>query len=615
MTKKTLSLITATLLLNTSTFAEETLQDITVVSASKTTQTLKQTTSNISVISAADIEERGYTTVSQALASITGVSLTQNGGLGQTSSVYLRGMDSKRTLVLIDGVRYNDLTGLNGAPFEHLMVDNIAQIEVVKGAQSGVWGADASAGVINIITKKMALGDHGSFHAEGGSFNTNKYGVTLAHKTESYAVKIAHNVVKTDGFSALTDHKKALDTFEDDGYENTSTVFDLGYTINETNDMTLSHTIIDAEGDYDTFGNPDGIATFDTKDRFTKFNFHHIDSFNEVNLYAKRSTFDRRYTAPNFKGEVKTTPYKGAVNVYGLTSKIAYAQTDFVLLGGEYTSFKQKDTLHKDFDNKALFATNTNIFTGFIGGKTILTESIRQDNYNRFDNKTTFKVGLKHISETIEGLTGSVNYGTAYNVPSLYQLYSAYGNETLTPETTKSFDVTVAYKDVTLTYFDTNIDDMIDFDNTTFKYANVAGTSKIKGLEANYQTTISSDLLINIGYTHLFKAHDQKEKALVRRAKDDVRVAVDYYGITDLHLGIEAQYIGSRTDSKFNPDFTSSEVETGKYALLNMTANYTLNNEFEVYGKIDNITDEKYQSVYGYATSPRAFYAGVRAKF
>ena len=139
MTTKTLSLITATLLLHTSTFAEETLQDITVISASKSTQNIHELTANVSVITEADIQERGYNTVAQVLNSIAGVSITQNGGLGQSTSVMLRGMDSKRTLVLIDGIRFNDITGLSGAPFEHLMVDNIAQIEVIKGAQSGVW--------------------------------------------------------------------------------------------------------------------------------------------------------------------------------------------------------------------------------------------------------------------------------------------------------------------------------------------------------------------------------------------------------------------------------------------------------------------------------------------
>ncbi len=615
MTTKQLSLITATLLFTQTAFAEETLEEITVVSPSKSPQSLNKTTANVSVITAADIEERGYTTVAQALNSIAGISITQNGGPGTTTSVRLRGMDSKRTLVLIDGVRYNDLTGLNGAPFEHLMVDNIAQIEVVKGAQSGVWGADASAGVINIITKKAKQGEHGAFHAEGGSFNTKRYGVTLSKNTDTYSVKIAHNITKTDGFSALSDDEKALDTLEDDGYKNTTTVFDLGYKINETNALTLQHTIIDAKGEYDTFGNPDGIATNTTNDRFTSFNFHHVDSFNEVNLYAKRSAFDRSYTAPNFDGNITTTPFRGAINEYGMTSKIPYSTSAFVLLGAEYKKFEQGDTIQKDFDNKSLFMTSSHTFDGFMGGQTILSKSIRYDSYSTFKNKTTFKIGLKHIHKAIEGFTTSVNYGTAYNIPSLYQLYSPYGNDALNPENTKSFDVTLAYKDLSVTYFDTKIEDMIDYDMASSSYNNISGTSKISGLEVAYQKNIFENILFSFNYTHLFKAQDQKGDDLKRRTADNAKIALDYYGITDLHLGVDAQYVGSRTDTKYNPDFTSVDVETGKYTVVNMTANYKLNADLEVYGKVENLTDEEYQTVYGYATSPRAFYAGVRAKF
>jgi len=615
MTTKTLSLITATLLLTTNAFADVTLEEITVTTASKTDQKLTGITANTAVITAQEIEERGYTTVAEALNGLAGISITQNGGLGQTTSIYVRGMESKRTLVLIDGIRTNDLTGTSGAPFAHLTIDNIAQIEVIKGAQSGVWGADASAGVINIITKKSTSGEHGSFYVEAGNFNTKKYGASLSKTTDTYHVAISQNVVKTDGFSAQLPAGEDLDIYEDDGYKNTTTTFDLGYKINETNKIDFSHKIVDAHGDYDTFGNPDALATSSTKDKFTSLNFNHIDSFNEVNLYAKRSKFNREYIASNYKGDVETTNFKGEVKEYGITSKIPYTESDFVLVGAEYKKFKQQDTIKKDFDNKGFFITNSNTFKNPFGEDLIFTQSLRQDNYSDFDNKTTVKIGLKNNCGLVEGLSVAANYGTAYNVPTLYQLYSPYGNKTLNPESTESFDATLAYKDFTLSYFDTKIDDMIDFDLTTYKYANISGTSKIQGIEASYQKEFFSDLLVTFNYTHLLKAQNHDGEDLRRRAKDDVKIALDYYGISNLHLGVDAQYLGSRTDVLFNADFSTSDVETGKYTVVNMTANYDLNKEVELYGKIVNLTDEKYQTVYGYATSPRAFYAGVRAKF
>jgi len=613
MTTKTLSLITATLLLSTNAFADITLEDITVVSATKTTQKLSNVTSNVEVITAADIQDRGYTTVTQALNSLAGITFTQNGGLGQSTSVNVRGMDSRSTLVLIDGIRYNDITALSGAPFEHLMVEDIAQIEVVKGAQSGVWGADAAAGVINIITKTPANGVHGSAHLEGGSFSTKKYGATLSAKTDAYYINVSHNVVDTDGFTAQAPADADIDTLEDDGYTNKTTSIKLGYNINETNKIELAHRLIDAEAEYDPFGDPNGFSKSTTKDAFSSVKFNHIDSFNELNVYANRSTFERA-----FIDDFSTSPFDGQVDEYGINSKIPYGEENFLLVGVDYKSFEHKNSINKDFNNKGVFVTNNNTFKGFMGGTTILTESLRYDSYSTFDNELTGKVGLKHIHENIKGLVTSLNYGTAYTVPTLYQLYApassfgAIGNANLQPETTTSYDITIVYKDFSVSYFNNKIDNLIQF---TSGYNNVEGTSNIDGIEVAYTKEIIENLQLSMNYTNLFTAEDKDGNTLKRRATETFKAAVDYYGIESLHVGADLEYVGSRTDIIFNPDFTTSDVQTGKYTVVNVTADYQITKAFQVYGKIVNLTDEKYQSVYGYATSPRAFYAGIRAKF
>ena len=610
MTIKSLSIIASTLLFTTNIHADETLEDIIITSATKSEQKIKDVTSNVNVITAQEIEERGFTTVTEALNSLPGVSFTSNGGLGQNTSVILRGMDSQRTLVLIDGIRYNDITSLSGAPFAHLMINDIKQIEVVKGAQSGIWGADASAGVINIITKKPESGIHGSVHAEKGSFNTNKYGATLSSKTENYYFKASHNVIETDGFTAQAPEGEDIDQFEDDAYKNKTTSLQFGFNINETNKIDLSHTIIDATNQYDPYGDPDGFSSSTTDDTFSSINFHHIDRFNELDIYAKRSIFDREYVSP-----YGTSPFDGEVREYGFKSKVPYLTEDFVVWGADYKSFEHKNDIDEKFNNKGIFLTNSNVFKGFMGGKTILTESLRYDNYSTFDNKLTGKIGLKHIHEKIEGLTTSLNYGTAYNVPTLYQLYSPYGSPLLDPEATRSFDITVEYKAFKVTYFDTKIDDMIDFDMSTYTYGNLAGTSKINGLETSYQKEVFENVLLSINYTHLFQAEDQDGKDLKRRAKENLKIAVDYYGIEKLHLGVAAEYVGSRTDIKYNPNYTTSDIETGKYTVIDFTANYDISKEIQLYGKIENLTDKYYQTVYGYATSPRAFSLGLKASF
>src|SRR5690606_30774053 len=122
---------------------------------------------------------------------------------------------------------------------------------------------------------------------------------------------------------------------------------------------------------------------------------------------------------------------------------------------------------NKEYNNKALFVTNSNKFFD----NTILTQSLRADYYNKFEDKTTGKVGIKHL--ITDDLNVSSNYGTAYNVPTLYNLYSEYGNENINPEKTKSFDVNLEYKNLGLTYFNNKIEDMIDYDFGTSKYNNL----------------------------------------------------------------------------------------------------------------------------------------------
>jgi vitamin B12 transporter len=505
----------------------------------------------------------------------------------------LRGFDSKRVLVLIDGIRYNDLTGLSGAPFEHLMISDIERIEVVKGAQSGIWGADASAGVINIITKNAKKGLQASANAEYGSFDTRKYGANASYKDDNYYVKASVQKVETNGFSAQAPYGEDLDNYEKDGYKNITSNIQLGFNINETNKIDISHTDINAENEYDGFNNPNAQNTSVTDDTFSKINFNHIDSFNELDIYANRSVFDREYSGSEYDGDI----YE-----YGLKSNIPYREKDFVVVGADYKSFEHKNTLDKKYNNKAAFITNSNYF-----GNTIITESIRYDKYDKFDNKTTGKLGVKH--SFIDDLSLSANYGTSYNVPTLFNLYSSYGSENIKPENTTSYDISLEYKTIKITYFHSMIKDMIDFDMTTYKYGNITGESTLKGCEVEYKDEAIENLFFNANYTYL-DAKNNDNEVLKRRAKNTVKLSLDYYGVEDLHLGLNGEYVGKRYDKD-----NEEGRQTGRYTLVNIVTNYDLNKNLLIYAKIDNIFDKYYQVVDGYATAERNGYVGLKAKF
>jgi vitamin B12 transporter len=192
---------------------------IEVVSATKSNQSIKDVTSNVEVITGEELEEKHIKTVLDALKS-RGISTTQSGGIGQQSSLFLRGFSSGNTLVLIDGISYNDPTTTEGqANLEHLMISDIERIEIIKGAQSGIWGANAVAGVINIITKKASQELHTNANIEFGSNNTKNYQFSISQKVDKFSYYLGANYTSTDGISARTPYNINPKNYEDDGYK------------------------------------------------------------------------------------------------------------------------------------------------------------------------------------------------------------------------------------------------------------------------------------------------------------------------------------------------------------------------------------------------------------
>ncbi|SHO81319.1 Outer membrane vitamin B12 receptor BtuB [hydrothermal vent metagenome] len=583
---------------------------ITVTTPYNTTQKLQDTTSNISVITNEDIEERGFTTLSQALNSITGVEINSNGGFGTLAPVVLDGMSNKYILVLIDGVRYNDPSSLSGASIEHINLNDVESIEILKGAQSGVWGADASAGVINIITKKAKDGFNASLNAVYGSYGYKEAGFGLSYKNSKYYAKLSISKIDTDGYSAMQPRGEDLDNYEDDGYENLTISLTAGVKFNDNHKIDLSHKVIDTKTDGDPFGNPDGVYNSLTLNTISHIAYTYSNSWGDIELFANKTKFEREYPDEAF-GEKN---YDGTTSEFGIKSTIKYLNdSSFLVIGADYKKFEHENNLNQSYKNQAVFITNSNRFND---NQTVITESLRFDDYDdTFDSKTTGKIGIKHNFTPIFNI--SANYGTAYNVPTIYNLYapaSAWGkvgNINLEPEDIKSFDISLNYGGFGIRYFHNEIENMIGF---TDGYVNLDGTSTIKGYELSFKKTILEDTLLTLSYSNI-DAKDKDDKDLLRVANSSLKASIDYYGIKDTHIGIYASYIGDKKDIKFNPDFSSEIIDNGNYTTVDAIINYEIDDKKTVYLKADNIFDKEYQSVYGYSSNPRSVYLGVKVEF
>lgn len=589
------------LLIATNSYAQDDLGMLTVFSATKNKQSIKDVTSNIEVMTGDELEEKNITTVSDALNLMNGISFTRNGGLGKATSIYMRGFDSKRILVLIDGIRYNDITGTSGAPFEHLMATDIEKIEVIKGAQSGIWGADASAGVINIITKTPKDGVHGELLTETGSFNTKKYGAILSYKEKKFYAKASFQKVSTGGFTSRALKYEDIEKYEDDAYDNETTTLQTGIKLNDENKIDIVHTNINAINESDGTLTKQVGYDFITDDYFTSINYENKNNIATTTIQYNRSTFDREYNTPT-----KQTEYDGRVDEYAIKTNIDYLNdTSFLIVGIDYKTFEHTNDINKQYTNKSIFITNNNKINN-----TIITESLRVDKYNKFNNKNTGKIGLKQNFSN--DLFISTNVGTSYNVPTPFNMYSQYGNVNLQPESTITYDATISYKDLSLTYFYNKITDMIDYDTGISKYANLEGKTVLKGLEVNYKKEILSDTLFNLNYITL-SAKDPDGFDLQRKAEETLKFGIDYYGLKKFHFGIFGEYVGKRVQYAYGTH--NINAQTGNYTTANAIVNYTITKNLKIYTKIDNITDKYYQTIDGYATSPRAYYAGVKVSF
>ncbi|MDD5717401.1 MAG: TonB-dependent receptor, partial [Sulfuricurvum sp.] len=530
----------------------------------------------------------------------------QSGGVGQQSSFFLRGFSSEISFQPDDGIRYNEPTTTKGqAQLEHLMITDIDRIEIIKGAQGGIWGANSAAGVINILTKQANEKLRIQGNIEYGSYATTRLGLHLSQKKGALSYSIGASQMKTDGFSAITPAGKNPKEYESDGYINQTLHAKIGYELSPSDSLTTQANFINATTQYDGYNSsflpdPNSLGReIHQINRLGSLTYtHRLNPRDSVSATYLVSTFDKSDPLG------WTTTFKGSNTQIALQGNYHYAENGLIVAGGD--TIDSKDVINaKELDSRGLFLNNTNRFNHLV-----VTESIRHDTYSAFNNKTTGKIGAKYHFDDQTAL--STNYATAYRAPSLAEMYGYGGNVNLQPETTVSFDTSLTLEHLTITYYHNTVDNLIQYvyNPSTWSGSNmqVAGTSILKGYEVTYKNEVLRDLTLDLGYNRLW-AKNQNNQDLQRRAQETFRTGLDYYGIPKLHLGLNAHYIGKRYDD------LAKTLQTGSYTVWGAVINYDPTDTLNVYLKGDNLTDKLYQEVNGYASAGRSLYVGINAKF
>ena len=627
MKRKQLAILMAAMLCSRGLQAADTpstyVGDEIVVSATRTLNRISDAGgSSVTVITAEEIKNSGQSTVAGVIKGTVGIDVVSTGSLGATTSVFMRGADSKNTLLMIDGVASNDPSSMNRNPiFENWTVDNIERIEIVRGPVSALYGSNATAGVINIITRKGGSTPEAYAGAEGGSYGTYKlYGGARGRKgIIDYSFGVAR--LKNDGFSSIDEKNRSVNptgqVYEKDGYENTTLSGSIGVKLSERLrlETVLRHTSSDL--DYDVSSGNDYHHSQHSENMNGRVALKYDLQPLQTTLYYNVNSQNRDY----LRDGTAASRFHGYLYELGWQEDMALSKNNKVSAGVNVQNESLRNTdldyhtyLEKEISSVSLFLQDQ----WRIGGLNIVG-SIRNDNHETFGDKTTYRIAP---SFTLGGTVLKFSYGTGYRAPSLYELYDpTYGNSSLKPETSKGWDAgferqfseTVKFGS---TYFRTLYEDRIDWvsDGTAWGgyYDQVAGKTECRGVESFIEWKPAKKLFLVANHTYTFTQNALGQE-LLRRPRNKVGLSATLKASDKVKLNMNMQWVASHWDNDFS--WPVNRLKLGSYTLVNVGASYKVEKSVELYGRIDNIFNEYYENAWGYSTPGRSAYAGVKVGF
>lgn len=586
--------------------AEETEdRDTIIVTGTRFETPLDQIGRSVSVINAEEIEIRQQRFLYDAINNLPGVQVIRSGSFGALSSVSLRGLPSSQTLVVQDGVVLNNPSSF-GNSFNFANVDTavIERVEVLRGAQSTLYGSDAIGGVVNIITKDGRDGFGGEAFVEGGSFGTFRGAASLLGGDDQISGRLTISGVTTRGFSSADE---ANGNTEDDGYENFTISSKSRFAPSDNLTFDLVAQYQDSENEFDGFasGPVDGdevgeneevsIAGFATHTAF--------DSILENRLsitYLRNDRLNLTNGAPSFDalGTRISYEYQATINPADWVSVIAGAEYD-----------KQESQIAVGFGGNQEIDTYSGF--GLVQFQPVsfvtLNAGVRHDASSDFSNETTFSVSAAvEIPQTKTILRGS--YAEGFRAPTAGELSF---NPSLFAEFSDGWDIGLEQPlfdgrmRLSATYFDQQIDDLIAFDLAAFTFVNIQMFST-KGVEVALDAIVTDWLTIAASYTYTDAINLSTNIAAGNQPDDRFSVEVTARPHGRLTLSASVAYNGE--------EFSGATI-LDDFILVNIRAAYSVSDQLELFARVENATDAEYQDNFGFGTAPASVFGGVRVRF
>jgi vitamin B12 transporter len=599
-----------------------------VVTATRLETPDKKVASSVTVITAEDIEASGVNSVSEILNTIPGLEIFRLGGAGQQSSVLLRGADPAHLLVLVDGFAVNDPGSPKGTfNWAHFMVENIERIEVLRGPQSTLYGSDAMAGVINIITKsgEGLLGT--TLDLEAGSFETRSGRLTIGGG-DRFNYSLALSSIESKGISVAAEEDGNK---EKDGYQNLSMSGRVDVPVGTDGKLTVTARKMDSEADLDEInGNTflfedDPNSTIEENQLFTgaRLLLYFLGGQLEQSFGISMADYERTYRNPPDVSNPNNDLEKddGVTMAVNLQSTFDLGKSGLLTAGLDLEEDRARS--QADFSGFPITVDQHEVSrTGIylqeqlsIGESWSFIAGGRLDDHDGFDNQFTYRVGT---SIRINGgwkIRGT--WATGFKAPTIYQLYnSSSGNPNLDAETSKGWDVGLD-KDMDslqgtlgLTWFGNSFEDLIDFSG--FTYFNVQ-EAKTSGVEVFGELRPAEALNVRVGFTVLDTEDVTTGEDLIRRPEEKVTFSADYRFGSRGHMSLTGIYVGDRTDKDFST-LPAGTVTLNSYTLVNLAGSLAISDRLKLTGLVENLFDEVYQEVFGYGTPGRSAYFGIKAE-
>lgn len=552
-----------------------------------------------------DIERLQVNTLPELLQGSTGLDITQHGGYGKTSSVFIRGTSSGHVLVLVDGIRFGSVT-LGTSPFELLPIDQIERVEIIRGPQSSLWGAEALGGVIQIFTRKGAQKEQPTItiDAGGGSFNTAKASGTISGRYQNSWYTLGASHFNSQNFDARqpTTGFFGVDEPDKDGFYNTGLNARLGHRFDDNAEVEATYMRSEGRNDYD--GTPNKMefvnqviglsGAIDVRDNWRS------------TLLLGQSRDDSDHFAPDgsFFSRFDSTRWNAS-----WVNAIQLSDDHQLTLGTDY----RLDEADSTTEYTELSRYDVGVF-GVWHGRFFdnhhLNGSIRWDENEAFGDFVTGSIGWR--SNWNYGISTFANFGNGFKAPSFNQLYwPGFGNPNLMAEESKSVEVGLAGNHDWLQWevraYHTDLDNLIVyvFDPATFNLsAENIGKAQINGLEAEIGTQIFG-WNAKLGMNLLRPVDRETNNRLPRRT--DRMLSFDLsrsFGPVDVGALLLAE--GYRYDDAANTTKVSG------YATVDLRSAYHIDKNWTVSAQLNNLLDKQYQLVNTYNTADRNFFVSIR---